>query len=1087
MNKHTAILAGVFLSMLFGGAIGEKSTQAQVMPQIPGAPAGASVRANLDFGRVPLYFIPNEGQLDGKVAFYIQGGDKIVYFTPGGVTFSLGQSQKMNVGNEGTASGKLPSVKENAPARNWVVKLHFVGSNDKVKPVGEDKTGGVISYFKGKPKDWQAGLPAYSRIVYRDLWPGIDLAYSGTANRLKYEFIVHPGADPSRVRLAYRGVEGISVDQEGRLEVRTPAGGFKDDVPVAYQDIGGARKSVSLGYKQATRNRVDGEAFSEEGTLGGAHVYGFEVGDYDSTQPLVLDPALFIFSGYIGGMNNDQGRGIAVDGSGNVYVAGFTQATETSFPEAVGPDLSHNGDYDAFVAKVNASGTSLAYCGYIGGTQDDRGYGIAVDASGNAYVTGYALSTQTSFPVVAGSYDPVHNGLKDAFVAKVSAAGSALVYCTYLGGSADDAGYGIALDGSGNAFIAGYTGSSEVTFCEFMGPDITFNGGAYDAFVCKLNSSGTGRFYCGYIGGSGDDVGRAVAVDVSGNAYVTGDTDSNETTFPELVGPDLTYWQYSDAFVAKVNSSGTALAYCGYIAGYGYDWGYGIAVDAKGSAYVAGGSSGGLPTAVGPDLTINGTYPDAFVARVTPAGEALAYCGYIGGTAVEYGYGIAVDPSGNAYIAGYTNSNESSHGFPVLGGPDLINTGGDGFVAKVNASGSKLEYCGYVGGTDGGFEQCQGVAVDARGNAYVTGYTDAGDFPRFLGPDLTFNGFYDTDAFVSKVYSYWVPVQTNAIGDFDGDATDELAVDLGTNGAWLYDGGSWTQLSAMNPEGMIAANVDGDAADELFLEFSYAGLWLWNGGAMDLLSEENVETMAAGDLDADGIDELVVDFGTTGLWLYDGGAWNQLSGANVELMAVAQLDGSGGAEILGDFGTIGLWELSGGSWTQLSGVNLEFMAAGNTDGAGGQDLVGDFGPVGLWLLSGGAWEQWSGVNADFVITADIDGNGDSEVFGDFALTGLWLWDSGTWTIFSGLNVENMVASDTDGDGSDEMVADFAATGIWHWDSGTWNQISGVDPENLAAGDIDGDNAEEIIVDFGSLGLWLWNGGVWSQISAANPD
>ena len=619
---------------------------------------------------------------------------------------------------------------------------------------------------------------------------------------------------------------------------------------------------------------------------------------------------------------------------------------------------------------------------------------------------------------------------------------------------------------------------------ELAGPDISYNGGTHDAFVCKLNSTGTARYYCGYIGGSSDDYGYGIAVDASGNAYITGSTDSNQATFPVAVGPDLTYWQYTEAFVAKVTSSGTALAYCGYIAGHGYDNGYGIAVDARGNAYVTGSSGGGLPTVVGPNLNFTGWgYTDAFVAKVSSIGDALVYCGYIGGNNVDHGYGIAVDPSGNAYVVGYAQSDPAS-GFPVMEGPDsTLGAGADGFVAKVNANGSRLVYCGYLGG-DNYWDSALGVAVDAWGNAFVTGWTGSSDFPVTGGPDLSYNGSYD--AFAAEVYYYWTPEQKSAVGDFDGDAMDELAVDLGTNGAWMYDGGAWTQLSAMNPEGMITANVDGDAADELFMEFGYAGLWLWNGGAMDLLSEENVETMAAGDVDGDDSDELAVDFGSVGLWLFDGGAWNQLSGANLEYAVIADLDGTGGAEIVGDFGTLGLWSRSGSTWTQLSGVNVQYMMSANTDGAGGKDLIGDFGPVGLWLFSGGTWTQWSGVNVDYMITADIDGNGDDEVFGDFAMTGLWLWDSGTWTIFSGLNVEFMVAADTDGDGSDEMVADFSVTGIWHWDSGSWNQISAVDSENLTAGDIDGDNAEEIIADFGALGLWLWNGGVWSQISAHQP-
>ena len=332
-----------------------------------------------------------------------------------------------------------------------------------VKPVGEEKAAGVVSYFKGKPEDWQAGIPTYSRIVYRDLWPGIDLAYSGTSNRLKYEFIVHPGADPAQVRLAYRGVDGISVDEKGRLDVKTPGGRFTDDVPVAFQEIGGERREVSLGYELESGVRGDNVAAPETDVAGDAHIYGFEVGAYDSTQPLVLDPALFIFSGFIGGSNTEESHGIAVDASGNVCLAGFTLSNETTFPESVGPDLAANGNYDAFIAKVNGSGTGLVYCGFIGGADADYGAGVAVDAAGNAYVTGYTLSTQTTFPVVAG-YDMTHNGLNDAFVAKVNASGSALVYCTYIGGSADDLGHGIAVDGLGNAYIVGNTGSSEATF-----------------------------------------------------------------------------------------------------------------------------------------------------------------------------------------------------------------------------------------------------------------------------------------------------------------------------------------------------------------------------------------------------------------------------------------------------------------------------------------------------------------------------------------------------------------------------------------------------------------------------------------------
>jgi len=243
-----------------------------------------------------------------------------------------------------------------------------VGANPDVHPEGLEETGAKISYFKGKPSEWKTRLPAYSKVIYRELWPGIDLVYYGTVKGLKYEFIVHPGADPSQIRLSFRGAESVSVDESGRLQVMTPMGGFSDDVPIAYQEIAGKITDVKLAY------RLDSEACS----------YGFELGEYDRARSLVLDPVILIYCGYIGGSDLDLGEGIAVDRAGCVYISGETHSTEAVFPVTVGPDLTCNGGKDAFVAKVNASGTALLYCGYIGGRDWDYGRGIAIDGSGNA-------------------------------------------------------------------------------------------------------------------------------------------------------------------------------------------------------------------------------------------------------------------------------------------------------------------------------------------------------------------------------------------------------------------------------------------------------------------------------------------------------------------------------------------------------------------------------------------------------------------------------------------------------------------------------------------------------------------------------
>jgi len=703
----------------------------------------ARVKVGSGYGKMPLLFIPNKGQFDERVFFAVNGRDKSIYFTAEGLTYVLMEQKKEERQDLVRSLRDIGQVREDqvAARKRWAVKLDFVNVNKGVKPESLKESETVISYFKGKRDDWKAGMRASSRIIYRNLWDGIDLVYYGTVNRMKYEFIVHPGADPEQVRLVYRGVDDIKVDGDGRLVVETPLGGFVDDVPVAWQGDGDNRKEVKISYE--LKKGDSGAGRSE---------YGFAVGKYDRDLPLVLDPAVLVYCGFIGGSDEDYGYGIAVDVSGNAYVTGYTSSNDSSFPVAVGPDLTFNGDRDAFVAKINASGTALVYCGYIGGSEWDTGSCIAVDASGNAYVTGetHSYFSNSTFPVTVGP-DLTFNGKFDAFVAKVNAAGTALVYCGYIGGSKDDSGIGIAVDSSGNAYVTGATYSDELTFPVAVGPDLTFNGGR-DAFVAKINASGSALVYCGFIGGSNGDSGYGIVVDVSGNAYVTGATYSDELTFPVAVGPDLTFNGDRDAFVAKINASGSALVYCGFIGGSNGDSGYGIVVDVSGNAYITGyteSNQSTFPVAVGPDLTFNGDC-DAFVAKINTSGTALVYCGYIGGLDCEYCNAIAVDSFGNAYVIGRTFSDEST--FPVVNGPDLTFNGGscDAFVAKVNTSGSTLVYCGYIGGNFPDWGQC--IALDTSGNAYVIGFTGSSEttFPLTVGPDLTYNGGY-YDAFVAKI------------------------------------------------------------------------------------------------------------------------------------------------------------------------------------------------------------------------------------------------------------------------------------------------------------------------------------------------
>ena len=666
----------------------------------PASSAEETAKARLEagYGKFPLLFEKNGGQSSPDVAFTVKGSDKTLYFTPEGLTFSLTMPQETgsetpggeNPGGENPVSHRLASrlegrgrPREEAFRERWTLKLDFVDAA-RVSPEGEKPAETVISYFKGPENEHRSGVSTYNSIVYRDLWPGIDLVYDGDANHLKYRFVVRPGADPERIRLAYRGAERLSLDSEGGLEILTAAGVLRDDVPVCWQETENGRVPVNATYAL-------GRSEAGSGALNTSLDYGFHVESYDPTKELIIDPVVLIYCGFIGGSGNDYGLDIAVDGSGNAYVTGRTESTEATFPVNVGPDLTHNGGWDAFVAKVNAAGTGLVYCGYIGGSESDYGDGIAVDGSGNTYVTGRTLSDETTFPVAVGP-DLTHNGGEcDAFVAKVNANGAGLLYCGYIGGSAYDYGSGIAVDGAGSAYVTGSTHSRDGTFPVEVGPDLTFNGSTTDAFVAKVSAAGTGLVYCGYIGGSESDYGNGIAVDGSGNAYVTGQTNSTESNFPVAVGPDLTHNGRYDAFVAKVNANGAGLVYCGYIGGSdgdgnddGNDAGNGIAVDGSGNAYVTGETNSlDFPVKVGPDLTFNGSV-NAFVAKVNANGAGLLYCGYIGGSDGDYGNGIAVDGSGDAYVTGRTLSTEST--FPVAVGPDLTFNGYvDAFVAKVSA------------------------------------------------------------------------------------------------------------------------------------------------------------------------------------------------------------------------------------------------------------------------------------------------------------------------------------------------------------------------------------------------------------------
>ncbi len=744
-------------------------------PVLASATPSAGTPARQRFGNLPLYFVENQGQVDPRVAYYARGSANSVYLTREGMVLSL--SNRAASQGDTVAEGRAADAPDGdlgATAR-WTVRLDFEDANPDVRIRGRERAEAVVSYLKGRPSEWKTDLPTYADVVYEDLWEGIDLVYSSEGGQPKYTFVVEPGADPSRIRLAYRGASAVRLTEEGRLSVETPVTTFEEDVPYSYQEDGGTRTEVASGFAL------------ESSPTAGEGRFGFRVGPYDPTKPLVLDPAVLVYCGYIGGTgggNGDEAFGVAVDAAGAAYVTGAT--TSTDFPATVGAyDTTHNNNRDVLVAKVRADGTGLVYATYIGGAYNDIGRAVAVDSSGNAYVTGD--TTSDSFPTVAGPdlvFNDTPNSETNAFVLKLNAAGSALVYSGFIEGANNDNGRGIVVDTTGFAFVVGDTFSDTLT-----APTFPITAGAYDnswgnseAFVAKVATNGASLVYCTYIGGYGTEYAKGIAIDTSGNAYVTGETNDypNSPPFPVTAGA---YDQVfngpgtgagTDAFVTKLNSTGTALVYSTFLGGTASDSASGISLDASGNAYVVGqtASSDFPRTSL---QTWSGGW-DGFVTKLNSTGTALVYSGFIGGSTYDSATSIAVDGSGSAYVAGSTDSTEAS--FPETGGPDLTYNGGssDAFVARVNPAGTALFFCTYLGGS--GDEYAYAVAVDGLGAAYVAGTTTSTEatFPETVGPDLTHNGPGSNDAFVAKIQSSVMQVKT---GQYVGNGSTQSITGLG--------------------------------------------------------------------------------------------------------------------------------------------------------------------------------------------------------------------------------------------------------------------------------------------------------------------
>jgi len=688
-------------------------------------------------------FIENKGQIKGEsVKYYAK--------TFGGAVF---------VTKDGKLVYSLPKFETKEKVKGWVIKESLVGASiSNVK--GEEEAVTKVSYFKGKdPSKWRRGISTYNLVSVGEVYKKIELKLKAYGKNVEKLFYVKAGANPESIKIKVEGAKSLKINEAGELEVETGLGVIKFTKPSAYQEINGKRVEVAAAYTLLSNPQ---------------YVYGFKVGSYDKKETLIIDPLLA--STFIGGSSGDYGLSIALDGGGNVYIIGETYSSD--YPTTPGAYNESHNRRDVFVSKLNSSLSSLLASTFIGGSNDDRGQSIALDGGGNVYITGYTHSS--NYPTTSGAYDESHNGSYDVFVSKLNSSLSSLLASTFIGGGDFDYGQSIALDGGGNVYITGHTSSSDYPTTPGA-YDESFNGAcdvfieifkcAYDVFVSRLDSSLSSLLASTFIGGSGGDYGYSIALDGDGNVYITGETESSD--YPTTPGAYKENYNGGacDVFVSRLDSSLSSLLASTFIGGSGGDYGRSIALDGGGNVYITGWTSfSDYPTTSGAyDESFNGAY-DVFVSKLNSSLSTLLASTFIGGGSLDYGNSIALDGDRNVYIIGWTWSSN----YPTTSGAyDESYNGGDYdvFVSKLDSSLSSLLASTFIGG--GSLDYGNSIALDGDRNVYITGYTYSSNYPTTSGAyDESLNGDYDV--FVSRLDSN-LSAEMEVSGDLNGDGDVDYA------------------------------------------------------------------------------------------------------------------------------------------------------------------------------------------------------------------------------------------------------------------------------------------------------------------------
>jgi uncharacterized repeat protein (TIGR01451 family) len=908
------------------------------------------------------------------------------------------------------------------------VKLSFIGANRRSAPTGESRFQHKTFYYLGSARDWRVN-EHFERVRYPDIYPGIDLVFVTTQGQLEYKFEIARGADPSIIRIRYDGLTPRIV-RGGDLEVSQGRFKIVQELPHGFE----YRQNHLL--RIACHYRVTGQEVS------------IILAAFDRKGPLVIDPVLF-FSTYLGGSGFDAIYGAATDAAGNLYVTG-----ETSSGSLTNPVIPARSTREAFVAKLNSAATQVLYLVYLGGSGGDSGKGIAVDSSGNVYVTGVTASS--NFPVTTGALATTPPGFQNGFVVKLSSSGN-LQYSTYLGGAGSNFGLSIAVDATGAAYVTGQTESP--TFPITAGAFQTaYGGGASDCFVSKLNAAANALVYSTLLGGSALDLCSGIAVDSSGNAYVTGTTYS--TNFPTQSALQTSLLGTANGFLTKINPTGSGLVYSTYLGGSVADNGNAVAVDSSGNAYVAGTTSSvDFPTSVGASQTIlNGSY-NAFVSKISANGASLLYSTFIGGSNSDTATAIALDSSGRALLGGFT----SSSNFPTVEPVQSAFQGSfDAFASVVDPLGASLQFSSYFGGS--GDDRGYAIALVPPNNLFLAGLAASTNFPTVSAIQPALAVAYDS--FLLEVSNAF-PIPALSItkthtGSFaQGQEGAEYTVTV-SNAANAAPTNSAVTVTDLLPAGLTLVSLSGSdwscvttsctRSDVLASGASYSPISVTVNVSSSATSPQanQVTVSGGGSVSASATDsttisragaQVTADFNRDG---HPDLVWQNNSTSQV---IVWYMGGSGGATLLGThwisqtgepgWRVVGIADFNGDGipdvvWENSSSFQVIVWYMGGSDGTTLQSTG--------WISEGGepGWQV--------VAAADFNGDGVPDVVWENSSTYqviVWYMGGSGGTTMLGANWisqegepgwQVVAAADFNGDGVPDIVWENATTSqviVWY--------------------------------------------------------